>query len=96
MIITHHTCLQSRNNDRCSPSLLPLVSATAPEVFIAHSEPGDVLLQHPLLLLAVDAGQVHVVVPAELLRLEPVSLGEPIIRINNDNSVVYTLKNSPI
>ena len=40
----------------------------------ALTEALDVLLQVALLLLAVDAGQVHVVEPAVLLRLVPVGL----------------------
>ena len=36
----------------------------------------DVLLQVALFLLAVDAGQVHAVEPAVLLRLVPVGLHE--------------------
>merc|ERR1719411_1930215 len=55
-------------------ALLALVRAAAPEVLVPHPEARDVLLQLPLLLLAVDAGQVHVVEPAVLLRLVPVRL----------------------
>ena len=40
----------------------------------ALTEALDVLLQVALLLLAVDAGQVHAVEPAVLLRLVPVGL----------------------
>ena len=41
----------------------------------------DVLLQVALFLLAVDAGQVHAVEPAVLLRLVPVSLQNVIFLI---------------
>ena len=54
--------------------LLSLVCPAAPEVFVPHAEAGDVLLQVLLLLLAVDAGEVHPVVPAVLLSLVPVGL----------------------
>ena len=64
----------------------------------------DVLLQVALFLLAVDAGQVHAVEPAVLLRLVPVSLqkchfshlcfcvyGLTLRR----NMIIFTLKNIP-
>ena len=54
--------------------LLSLVCPAAPEVFVPHAEAGDVLLQVLLLLLAVDAGEVHPVVPTVLLSLVPVGL----------------------
>ena len=54
--------------------LLPSVSPAAPEVFVAHAEAGDVILEVLLLLGGVDAGQVHPVVPAVLLCLVPVGL----------------------
>ena len=75
-----------------SLALLALVCAAAPEVLVAHSIAGNVLLKHyfalniyvyendlahlelPHLLLAVDAGQVHAVESAVLLRLVPVGL----------------------
>ena len=43
----------------------------------------DVLLQVALLLLAVDAGQVHAVEPAVLLRLVPVGLQRNIERVGH-------------
>ena len=48
----------------------------------ALTEALDVLLQVALLLLAVDAGQVHAVEPAVLLRLVPVGL--------QNNTITYT------
>ena len=72
-----------------SLSLLALVCAAAPKVLVSHSETSDMLLyifssfliqknihhlELPLLLLAVDAGQVHPVEPAVLLSLVPVGL----------------------
>ena len=54
--------------------LLRLVSPAGPEVLVSHPEAGDVVLQVPLLLLAVDAGEVHPVEPAVLLSLVPVGL----------------------
>ena len=44
-----------------------------------HTEAGDVILEVFLLLGRVDAGQVHPVVSAVLLRLVPVSLIEYLI-----------------
>merc|ERR1712241_1034284 len=55
-------------------SLLCLVGPTGPEMFFSHTEAGDVILEVFLLLGRVDAGQVHPVVSAVLLRLVPVSL----------------------
>merc|ERR1712241_1548552 len=55
-------------------SLLSLVGPTGPEMFLSHPEAGDVVLQVLLLLCRVDAGEVHPVVSAVLLRLVPVSL----------------------
>ena len=43
-------------------------------MLVAHPEAGDVILEVLLLLGRVDAGEVHPVVPAVLLRLVPVGL----------------------
>ena len=43
----------------------------------------DVILELPLLLGAVDAGQVHAVEPAVLLRLVPVGLQRNIERVGH-------------
>ena len=64
----------------------------------ALTEALDVLLQVALLLLAVDAGQVHAVEPAVLLRLVPVGLqNNKITHIHTD--LLYqrglTLKKMP-
>ena len=48
-------------------------------MLVAHPEAGDVILEAGLLLGRVDAGQVHPVVSAVLLRLVPVSLIEYLI-----------------
>jgi len=55
-------------------ALLGLVSAGGPEVFVSHPEALYVILQVVLLLRRVDAGEVHPVEPAVLLRLVPVGL----------------------
>ena len=73
-----------------SLALLSLVCAAAPKVLVAHSIASNMLLKSyftlntfyangfylelPLLVRAVDAGQVHPVEPAVLLRLVPVGL----------------------
>ena len=43
----------------------------------------DVISELPLLLRAVDAGQVHAMEPAVLLRLEPVGLQSNIVSVSH-------------
>ena len=58
---------------KCS-SAIPKLNVEQHHHNTTPTEAGDVLLQVLLLLLAVDAGEVHPVVPAVLLSLVPVGL----------------------